>query len=102
LANPGIIAIGLFSTELVGILVGVVTPHFMTKDVLATELAWYVLPNWRVHIVAADMVKAFENRAKEAGATCMCMVHLASNPAPSRLYKRLGFVEVESHFLKFI
>lgn len=102
LANNRHAAIGLFNNELVGVLLGIISPHWMTKEVFATELMWYVVPQWRGVFLATEMVTLFVDWAKAEKATCVCVSHLANNPSPSRLYKRLGFAEADTQFLKFI
>lgn len=103
---PDVCAVGMFlhdgaRVELVGALVGLVSRHFMTEDVLASELMWYVLPDYRGLGGAVSMVAMFEEAVRARGATACSMVELEKFLGAGALYTRLGYLKTESHYLKF-
>ncbi len=94
--------VGMFKSDtLVGVMIGVVAPHFMTDEVMANEVMWYVMPDHRCDPKSLGMLRAFEEWAKECGATSITMVNLASNPGVKKLYSKMGYTETETHHIKF-
>ena len=89
--------------RLIGILVGIVAPHFLTESVLAQELMWYVSPEFRGSAVSnLAMLDSFERWAKACGADSVAMVALEKGPPKlGQFYENRGFTRVESNYLKF-
>lgn len=85
-----------------GCLCGILAPHFMTGEVLANELFWFILPEHRGGKDAIRMLDDFEAWAREHGATHLIMASFARGTPETvnRLYQRRGFDPIETHHLK--
>ena len=85
--------------EVVGGIVGVVQPLFMSQTVVASELAWFVDPAHRGK-GAIKLVKAFEGWAKEMQADYITMADIRGIADLSKLYQRLGYELTEAAYSK--
>lgn len=85
--------------EVVGGLVGVVQPLFMSQTVVASELAWFVDPAHRGK-GAIKLVKAFEVWAKQMGADYTTMADIRGIADLSKLYERMGYELTEAAYSK--
>lgn len=85
--------------EVVGGIVGVVQPLFMSHTVVASELAWFVDPDHRGK-GALKLVKAFEGWAKEKGAEYITMADIRGISDLSNMYKRMGYELTEAAYSK--
>src|SRR5687768_5239939 len=65
MANPKdyVIILLMFHDEAVGMIVGGVASPLFTEDRIATELAWYVLPEYRGTRKSLELFKAYEHWA---------------------------------------
>ncbi len=82
-----------------GVLAAVAAPHHLAPVMLASEIIWWIDPDWR-GIAAAEMLCAYENWAIERKCRYAGMVGLGADPAVSKLYTRRGYQAIERHFLK--
>lgn len=111
-ANPDKIAVlalsliesgGLFVAEdasgIVGMLGGCLMDHPMLDSLVASELAWWVEPDHR-GTAGARLLSAFAAWARERGANALHMV--APNVRVAMHYKRLGYFEMETSFMRRI
>jgi GNAT superfamily N-acetyltransferase len=93
---------GLLLSERQGEICGMfgyfVYPHFMSGEVVAGEVFWWVEPEHRGEGV--KLLKEAEKRAKSSGAKRMQMI--APDDRIGMLYKRLGYEFVESSYQKTI
>jgi GNAT superfamily N-acetyltransferase len=89
---------GMLISEREGLAVGmigwVLFPHFLSGEMIAGEVCWWVDPEQRGEGI--KLLRASESRAKAAGAVRMQMI--APNEKVAALYRRLGYVYVESAF----
>ncbi len=85
--------------EVVGGIVGVIQPLFMSHTVVASELAWFVDPDHRGR-GALKLVKAFEGWAKDGGADYVTMADIRGIADLSKLYERLGYELTEAAYSK--
>ena len=85
--------------EVVGGIVGVIQPMFMSHTVIASELAWFVDPAHRGR-GAIKLVKAFETWAKEHGADYLTMADIRGIADLSKLYERQGYQLTEAAYSK--
>lgn len=69
LGGNGIAFVVEIGGELVGMMVGLVTEHFFSDVRIGTDLALYIEPEHRGGRHAVRLVRAFEARAKELGAS---------------------------------
>lgn len=94
---------GAFNEEqLYGAIGGIIFPDPNTGDLIATEMFWYVMPEFRKGTVGLRLLNYFENWAIKEGAKRIIMVHLNSLQ-PDRLsmfYKKRGYSPIEIHYIK--
>jgi len=89
---------GLFRNNRGGFICGVITPLIFTDDVtVATEVAW-----WSPNGGGRDLRKAFENWARESGATFVQFSSLADKDMArvNKLMNKAGFNLAEMSYLK--
>lgn len=86
--------------EVVGGLVGLLQPLFMSHTLVAAELAWFVDESVRGKRGALRLVKAFEGWAKENGADYVTMADIEGIANLGPLYKRLGYEKTETSYSK--
>lgn len=97
-------AIGLFCDDnLVGVLLGMISGHFLTRDLIAQEIMWWVTPDARHGSQSLRMVAEFEKWAKEFGASAVIMASFVETDGDDRLsaiYERREYRKIETHFFK--
>ena len=77
-------------------------PDLHNGEMIAVETFWYVVPEYRDSAHGIELLFAFEKWAKDNNCTKMAMIHLADS-SPERLkklYERLGYKLLESHYIK--
>lgn len=79
---------------------GVVFPDINDGDMILTECFWFAFPEARGH--ALRLVKDFEVEGRSRGAKRAVMVHLLSVNAEvlGKVYRRMGYQPVETHYFK--
>lgn len=85
-----------------GMILCAISSSFFSEDKVATELAWWVDPDYRGRD-ALDLVSAYEYWAKEVHkckAASLALLDHTSNPKIQKYYERLGFHKVEEAYLK--
>ena len=98
LLEAGVVFVAESEEGVVGMLAGLVFPHYLTGIVTASETAWWVEPTARGTTTGRDLLRAFEAWAREHGAT---RLELGSRDARlDRFYTRLGYAPVERVFAK--
>lgn len=89
---------GVLVSERAGALVGmlgyVLFPHFLSGELVAGEVFWWVEPEHRGEGV--KLLREAERRAKQRGALKLQMI--APNEKVGALYQRFGYSYVESTF----
>lgn len=88
--------------RVVGMAAGVTYPAYFNSAIrIGTELFWYVEPEQR-GIIGPALLRAMEERAREAGCKQWIMGALASQrpEAVARLYGRYGYSPAETTFIK--
>lgn len=83
-----------------GILGAIAYPDPNSGKMLATEMFWIVLPEYRGK--GLSLVQEYESWAHSKGCTRAIMVHMADS-MPDKLkavYKRNGYREMETHYIK--
>lgn len=94
---------GIFKeSELCGGIGGIVFPDPNTGDIIATEMFWYVKPEYRKGIAPLKLLQYYEAWAIEKGAKRIMMVCLTllQNNRLTKLYDRYGYKKIETHFIK--
>lgn len=94
LAKSGCVVVSERAGRIVGMLGYVIFPHFLSGELVAGEVFWWVEPEERGEGV--KLLRAAEARAKDFGAVSMQMI--APNDRVAGLYERLGYRRVETSF----
>ena len=84
----------------VGFITGVAAPFMFGTDLLATELAWWVEPEYRSKKVGLELLEAFEFWARKIGCKLISMACLDEKVAA--LYESKGYTLYERAYLKEI
>src|ERR1700688_3375752 len=77
---------------LVGVLAILLSPHYLSGELVAVELIWYVEPEHRGQ-VSLELFWAAEHLAKKLGAVRMQFT--APNEQVGAIYKRLHYTQLE-------
>lgn len=97
-----IVLLSTYNSTTIGMVVGTSAEFLFSTDKHATELAWYVYPEYRKSTVGKDLQEAFVYWAKKVGCKYLHMVLLEDHNAPKmkKLYKKLGFKLIEQAWIK--
>lgn len=90
--------------QLVGFMAGFICEHFFSPDRYASEMLWYVSPDWRGSSAAVRMVRAFEDWALTKNVLDV-MTGVSSGVQTDRtaaLYEKLGYDRKVPTFRKCI
>ncbi len=85
-----------------GALGGVLAPSPFNGQLMAIEMFWFVLPEYRGRSDALRLFSAFEDWAVEVNADMISMIHLLAL-APDKLeklYRRRGYTPIEVNYIK--
>lgn len=98
----GIVAIK--DDEIIGCLGGFITPYWLNAlSIVFQEIMWYVKPEHRKGGTGVRMLKRSMEIAKDAGATHFVMAHTGTQANKlSKLYTKLGFVPLETQYIRGI
>jgi GNAT superfamily N-acetyltransferase len=85
----------------VGMLLGTVTEPYFSEDKVATELAWWVNPEYRRTKKSIELTLAFEDWAYRMGAKVVALASLDTSPASvGKFYESMGFKKREETYLR--
>jgi len=86
----------------VGMIVGLASSTPFSDDKIASELAWWVDPEYRGTRGSIELVYAYEEWARRVGCKHVTMALLPSltNPKVEAYYERLGYHKTEISYLK--
>lgn len=82
-----------------GVLLASAQDHPFAAVRYATETVWWIAPDARGQFAGA-MLDAYEAWAGEQGCSFAGMAALATFPRAGTIYRRRGYREAETHFLK--
>lgn len=82
-----------------GVLLATAQDHPFAPIKYASETVWWISPDHR-GTAATDMLAAYEGWAAEQGCAFAGMAALASFPRAGTIYRRRGYREAETHYLK--
>ena len=85
--------------EISGFICGVTTPSPFSRDLHAVELAYYVFPEYRKSRIWRELIKTYENWAKEIAGANYAAVALLDQRV-GKLYERLGYRLTEVSYKK--
>ncbi len=90
--------------QIVGVLAGIVTPHFFNYDNLFfNEFIWYVKPEHRKSGGGLLLYRALEKRCKEKGIKRIVMGHTSYMIMEfESLYEKLGFTYLQTNYEKVL
>ena len=99
-SDVGVIFMQREAGKIVGLLGGVAYPDVNTGRLVATEFFWFVRESARGG--GLRLYKDFERWAQARGCQTIQMVHLldVQPERMERLYHRMGFSAVETHYMK--
>lgn len=84
----------------VGMIAGVTSPNHLTGLPCVTEVAFYIHPGYRLGNAWSELVDALETWGRDQQAATSQVVQPAGAKAVGRLYRRRGYVELETVFFK--
>lgn len=90
--------------EVIGILAGIVTPHFFDyKNLVFNEFMWFVKPDHRKSGGGLLLYRAMVKRCKERGITRIVMGHTRHMIFEfENLFEKLGFTYLQTHYEKVL
>lgn len=91
--------------NIIGVIGGLVAPSiFDKKQLIGQESVWYVTKEERKGSVGVRLIKEFENKCKELGASLIVMVHVGNLYADvlDKFYKIRGYKLMENQYIKEI
>lgn len=83
-----------------GMLAGTCTPFLFGNKLVASEIGWWVEPEYRNSGVGKQLVDAFEEWAKEKN--CDMIVMVSIDDSVGKYYEKTGYSLVERMYLKEI
>lgn len=85
-----------------GFIVGVINENLFNRDLVATELAWWVEPEFRKTPDSIKLVEAYEYWASMMGArqSHLTVTTSANHDVLCRFYKNRGYTHKETSFIK--
>lgn len=86
--------------ERCGFLIGYVSLTPMASVAIARDLGFWIEPHARGGSGAVQMVKDFEAWAYDRGAQFSSLAAMLVNEKAGRLYERMGYDAIETHYLK--
>lgn len=98
IAEAGLLAL-VAGVPAQGVLLAASQDHPFAAVRYATETVWWIAPEARGQF-AAGMLDTYENWAAEQSCAFAGMAALASFPRAGIIYRRRGYREAETHFLK--
>lgn len=84
--------------DVVGMLGVSLIPHVMSGELVTSEAAWWMEPEYRLCSAGGRLLVAAERWALEQGAVWFQMIAPAGNERLRAFYRRRGYVEVETVF----
>lgn len=89
----------VFLYEDKGMLAAFIQPFILGKTLAATELAWWVEPEYRMSSIGLTLVKTYEEWAQQKGCEIISMACYANNNL-GPFYERLGYSLNELGYIK--
>lgn len=86
--------------KIVALLALFIGPHFYSGELTASELMWYVEPEFRQSFTALRLLRAGEKVAKTLGAKSM--VFTAPTIEVGKAYSQLGYEPIEVNYRKVL
>jgi len=102
MSGAGCVLVAERDGKLIGGFAGIAMEYFFSTEKMAADLALFIEPGRRGGIVAAALVRAFEDWARDAGAKGLELgVSTGVHPEKTgALYERLGFARQGALFVK--
>jgi GNAT superfamily N-acetyltransferase len=100
--DQGFLIVSEKDGEVVGVMMGDVQTSWYSNERMGFDLTLYIEPQHRSGLMAARMIKQFEEWCKSMGATQIRPGVSTGSAAASKLYKAMGYVVTGEQFLKDI
>ena len=97
--DSGLVFVDDRDGKIVGAILGMVITHFVSGQITAAELSWWVDEEYR-GLSGPRLLRAREDGAKAKGATTISAVEPPGNPGVGRLYERRGYELTEKSYMK--
>jgi N-acetylglutamate synthase-like GNAT family acetyltransferase len=90
------------SNEVIGVISGQIVEYQVQKQRIFQELVWFVSKPYRRY--GLKLLHELEHQCKEAGIKMIIMVAISNDKKEQldRFYKRTGYTELETHYIKVI
>ena len=85
-----------------GMFIGGVTAPLFSEDIVSTELAWYMQPEYRKGRSGMEMLKQYEEWSKSKGCKFVTMIDIDPYNNLESLYTRKGYKVTEKTYVKEI
>jgi GNAT superfamily N-acetyltransferase len=84
---------------IVGAILGMLVTHFVSGEITAAELSWWVDEDYR-GFSGPRLLQRLEDEAKAKGAKSISAVEPPGNPVVGALYQRRGYELTEKSYMK--
>lgn len=98
-ADTGVAFVDDQDGQIIGAILGIIVPHFITGEPICGELSWWVDENYR-GLTGPRLLKTLEEWAKANNAKKMSVIEPLGSPRVGQLYERLGYQMVEKSYMK--
>lgn len=85
-----------------GMIVFQITKDLCSDEVFASEIAWWIRPEFRGGSDAVRLLNAYESFSTDQGADYLSMVHLEGDNGDQlkRIYEKRGYRPLETQYIK--
>ena len=102
--DNGILLVAEVDGKIVGMIAGAIsTWYFNIQYKFGQEIFWYMSPAYRGTILGIKLLKELEKQAKSKGCSKWCMIseyHMGNSEELDKLYKRCGYINHETSYIK--
>lgn len=99
-AKRGVVIVAVDQDIPVAMIVGIADSPLFSQHRIASEVVWYVYPEYRKSTVGLKLLKAFEYWAKNVASCDFIQVGSLNNPRIGNLYERKGYKKGEGIYIK--
>lgn len=83
-----------------GMIIGMASQPLFSQEIMATEIAWWVDPEYRNTRDSLLLISAYEDWSKRVGAKITQVAMLDDVTDLSRLYQKRGFTKAETSYIR--
>jgi GNAT superfamily N-acetyltransferase len=99
-----VLLVAMDGKQPVGMLAGVISEFILSRERIASELIWWMEPDYRKSRIAFEMIEAYEFWAAKLGCSIITLstVETEQTDRIQKYYSRKGYHLVERSFIKEI